>query len=93
MSKAKFNKLTKLEKEIQELIEKQEQAKKDTYYSIGEKIFKEWNLEKNDNYDLLEEFIKDKAKEFNSLSNEFLNDKTEVLSENESNKSDHFNTI
>lgn len=84
MSKAKFNRLTKLEKEIQELKEKQEQAKRDTFYSIGEMVFKEWDLEVNDDYDLLEEFIKDKASEFSSLSNN---------SDEQEKNSEHNNTM
>lgn len=67
MSKAKFNKMAKLEKELQELIEKQEQAKKDTFLSIGEMVFKKWDLENNTDYDVLEEFIEDKAEEFKSM--------------------------
>lgn len=90
MSKAKFNRLSKLEKEIQELKEKQEQAKRDTFYSIGELIFKEWDLEVNDDYDLLEEFIKDKAEEFAKLSNDEYVDLNGVEEDNTENNTNEY---
>ena len=81
MSKAKFNKLTKLDKEIEELKRKQQEAKEATFFDIGEQIFKNWNLEENDDYDLLSELIKDKAQEFDQFVNgkdtEFTNEQTQ----------------
>jgi len=68
MSKTKLKKISRLEKEYQELLRKREEAKEEAFKSIGEMVYKNWNIEELEDYDLLEKFIKEKSKEFNSMS-------------------------
>lgn len=96
MSKAKLKKISKLEKEYQDLLRKREEAEKEAFYSIGELVYKHWNITELDDYDLLEEFIKDKSKEFDNLNstagdekvNDLNSNQNEVDIEDETNKED-----